>query len=80
MKKTKRLISDPIRHKYWDSAFAKALRMPKLQYQDGVTDASMTISLKEQRHKIVKELKFKIEVEFHNEEQSSFQIYELIGE
>ena len=78
--KTRRLISDPVNHKYWDTAFAKALRMPKLQYQDGLTDASMTISLNEQHHRVIKKRKFRLEVEFQSDIQSSFSIYEIIGD
>ena len=78
MEENARRVIDPVNHKYWETGFSKALRMPKLQYKDGITDASMTIALKEQRNRIIKERKFKINVEFYSDEQSSFQIYELI--
>jgi len=80
MEKFKRWISNPINHKYWDSAFSKALTMPKLQYEEGKTMSEMTISVQEQRHKVLKNLLFKIEVEHQDIDQSSFNIYELIGD
>ena len=76
----KRLISNPIDHKYWDTAFSKALKMPKLEYEEGQPIKDMTISIKEQRNQVLKDIRFKIEVEYENSDQSSFKIYELIGE
>ena len=73
-----RRLTDPVNHKYWASAFSKAIKMPKLQYKEGLTEASMTISLNERHNKVTVVRKFKLEVKFQSEDCSSFQIYELI--
>jgi len=74
-----RRVSDPVNHKYWEKVFSKAIRMDRLQFaDDGRTNASMNIALDEQHNKVVRKRHFRIDVEFQNEEQSSFTIDEIL--
>ncbi|MFW6219600.1 MAG: hypothetical protein ACOC33_02025 [bacterium] len=75
-----RRIIDPMNHKHWDKVFSKVIRLPKMQYNQEKPISSMKVSVPEKVGRIEKKIIYKIDIEYYNEDVSSFSVDELIGE
>lgn len=67
-------------HRKWDTVFSKAIKHPRLQYEDGFDRKELTIKTEEQINRNVKVTKYKIVANFQNDIQSCISFFEGVGD
>ncbi len=72
-----RRIIDPMNHKHWDEVFSKVLRLPKMQYNEEKPVVSTKVSVLEMVGNIKKKIIYRIDIEYQDEDQSFFSVFEL---